>query len=150
MSVRPFSLEPSAKATPSPCEFSSMQSCFRLLIWLHSAGKVAVCGGEQPGGCICWLAVGALQCGELWVKEEVARLLQAKLRPGTEPILLPHICHSSACAQPVLKGTKKWYHCSLLTRSDGCKSILYLYYCVASFFLGRLNTHFCSPHIGNP
>lgn len=107
------------------------------------------CGGEQPGGCICWLAVGALQCGELWVKEEVARLLQAKSRPGMEPILLPHICESSPCVQLVLKGTKKWYHCSLLTISDGCKSRV-VYYCVASFFLGRLNTHIYSPHIKNP
>lgn len=107
------------------------------------------CGGEQPGGCICWLAVGTLQCGELWVKEEVARLLQAKSRPGMEPIPLPHICECSPCVQPVLKGTKKWYRCSLLTISDGCKSRV-LYYCVASFFLGRLNTHICSPHIGHP
>lgn len=106
------------------------------------------CGGEQPGGCICWLAVGALQCGKLWVKEEVARLLQAKSRPGIEPILLPHVCQSSACAQSVLKDTKKWYHGSLLTRSDGCISRV-LYYCVASFFLGRLNTHICSPHTMN-
>lgn len=28
--------------------------------------------------------LGVLQCGELWVKEEMAGLLQAKLRPGSE------------------------------------------------------------------
>lgn len=54
VSVRPFSLEPSAKATPSPCEFSSMRSCFRLLIWLHSAGEVAVVGNSQEGASAGW------------------------------------------------------------------------------------------------
>lgn len=54
VSVRPFSLEPSAKGTPSLCEFSSMWSCFRLLIWLHSAGKVAVVGNSQEGASAGW------------------------------------------------------------------------------------------------
>lgn len=54
------------------------------------------------------LALGALQCGELWVKEEVARLLQAKLRPGSEPgFVLPHICQNSSHGQSTLKGNKK-------------------------------------------
>lgn len=54
LSVRPFSLEPSAKVIPSPCEFSSMWSCFRLLVWLHSAGKVAVAGNSQEGASAGW------------------------------------------------------------------------------------------------
>lgn len=54
-----------------------------LLTWLHYADKVVVMGSNQERASAC-LALGVLQCGELWVKEEVARLLQAKLRPGSE------------------------------------------------------------------
>lgn len=64
-------------------------------------------GNNQEGASAC-LALGVLQCGELWAKEEVARLLQAKLRPGREPLcVLPHICQNSSRGQPVLKGNKK-------------------------------------------
>lgn len=56
-----------------------------LFTWLHYADKVVVMGSNQERASAC-LALGVLQCGELWVKEEVARLLQAKLRPGSEPL----------------------------------------------------------------
>lgn len=74
-------------------EFNSMWSCFWLLTQLHLAGMVAVVRKSQEGASAC-SGVGALQCGELWVKEEVARLLQAKLKPGIEPLLRPHIRQS--------------------------------------------------------
>lgn len=54
VSVRTFSLEPSAKVIPSPCEFNSMWSSFRLFIQLHSAGKAAVVGPARRGYLHAW------------------------------------------------------------------------------------------------
>lgn len=63
-------------------------------------------GSNQEHASAC-LALGVLQCGELWVKEEVARLLQAKLRPGSEPFCSASHSQNSLHGQPILKGNKK-------------------------------------------
>lgn len=81
--VRTFPLEPTAKVTPSSGECNSVWHWLRRLAWLRSVGRFAVVWKSQGGDSAC-VHLGILQCGELRVKEEMAGLLQAKLRPGSE------------------------------------------------------------------
>lgn len=85
-------------------------SWLRLLVWPHSVGSFK---NSREDAYAC-LAVEVLQCGEPWVKAEVVRLLQARLRPGSEPLLLLCVCQSSSHGQSTLKGKRKRYHPSFL------------------------------------